>query len=192
MPRLRKQVCTRCKESKDVKEFGNDRSRNNGKFPWCRECVSWSRKQERAQRVVGEAGDRQCPICEVGLEGTHRNRLYCSLSCKDKARRFKTFGLTPDEYRQLTAVGKCPICLKNVKRWEIDHNHKTGETTGAVCRVCNGFLLAYTNHDPEIAKRLVTYLENPPVRVLFGERRYIGPENVSQLHRMWAWNPESE
>lgn len=127
-------------------------------------------------------------MCLVGLEGTHANRKFCSNRCKDKARRWETFGLTPGDYRVLTAGGRCPICNKKVRRWEIDHNHTTGEVTGAVCRVCNGFLLAYTYHDVEIARGLLEFLENPPVSRLFGERRYVGPPQVSQLHRMWAWN----
>jgi hypothetical protein len=100
--------------------------------------------------------------------------------------------LTPTEFESLIqdADGKCPICNKNVKRWEIDHIHSTGVVTGAVCRVCNGFLLGYSGHSIETAERLLEYLKNPPVQRLLGEKRYVGPEQVSQMHRMWAWNGE--
>jgi hypothetical protein len=52
----------------------------------------------------------------------------------------------------------------------MDHEHESGETFGVVCTTCNTKLLAWTFHDIEIAKRLVEFLENPPVRTKYGLR----------------------
>jgi hypothetical protein len=149
-------------------------------------------QRERKQlRWTGGDG-KECPVCLEPLGGTHANRVYCSFSCKEKARRYRTFGLEPPEYNQLLAAqdGRCPICRKKVTLWALDHDHKTGETMGLTCSICNHQLLAFSYHDVEIARRLVAFLETPPVRTMFGERRYVGPEQLSQLHRMWAWNGE--
>lgn len=188
-------VCVRCGETKAESEFVNDRTRSSGKFPWCKPCVIETRKAREAElklrpRVPAKPGERQCLCCLTSIEGMHTNRLYCSDSCKNKVRAWRTYGLEPHEYRELIASnhGKCPICRKNVKKWFIDHNHTTGETTGAVCHNCNANLLGYSYHSTETAQRLTDYLTDPPVRRLFGEKRYVGPENVSNLDRMWGWS----
>lgn len=190
--RAKSQTCKRCGEKKLAAEFSLDRSRDGSLFPWCKACVAGYIRERRGLKVVGTADGRECPVCLSPLGGAHRNRVYCSSPCKEKARRYRTFGLTPGEYRRLIDAqhGKCPICDKRVKVWALDHNHTTGETLGATCIICNHSLIAYAYHDIEIARRLVAFLEAPPVRTMFGERRYVGPEALSQLHRMWAWNGE--
>ena len=133
-------------------------------------------------------------MCLSPIGGTHANRRFCNTRCKDRARKLAVYGLTPQEYRKLIADtgGKCPICKRNVKRWNVDHNHRTGETTGAVCTMCNVQLLAHTGHDIAIAERLVIYLKDPPVPRLFGVRKYTGPEMVPQIDRMWMWSQKKK
>jgi hypothetical protein len=186
--------CRRCGELKEPVAFSRDRSRDSARFQWCKTCVNATRKETRRDRHVGEPGSKECPVCLTPLGGTHAGRVYCSNSCKDKARRYRTFGLSPGEYRELHEAtgGRCPICRKQVKVWALDHDHTTGETLGLTCSICNHQLLAYAYHDPEIVTRLLAFLQDPPVRAMFGERRYVGPESLSQLHRMWAWNGEPE
>ncbi len=190
-------MCVRCGETKPYDDFVNDRTRNTGKFPWCKPCMNAARAQRKirdAARPVqlpleGMTAGRICPGCENPIDLLHPNRLYCSDSCKNRVRNWRTFGLEPDDYRQLIASneGKCPICRKNVKRWVLDHNHDTGETTGATCSICNQSLLAYSGHDIEIAQRLVDYLRDPPIRELLGGPRYVGPEALEQMERMKGW-----
>jgi hypothetical protein len=188
-----KKVCPRCGEDKDTQSFHRDRTRNNGRFPWCKTCVSEARSEARRVIHVGD-GDRQCPVCERRLaENSRANRIYCSDRCKGRAGKLRTYGLEPEEYRALIVAtgGLCPICKKRIKKWCIDHNHDTGETLGVVCVRCNTSLLAYTYHNAEIARNLADFLEKPPVVTLLGEKRYVGPQAISQLDRMWAWSGES-
>jgi endogenous inhibitor of DNA gyrase (YacG/DUF329 family) len=192
--RRRSLTCKRCGEKKEQTAFSLDRSRaGTTRFPWCKACVGEYNKGRRSRRWTGEPGDKECPVCDEPLGGTHSNRVYCSNSCKEKARRYRVFGLEPHEYRQLrdSQEGRCPICGKNVKLWALDHDHATGETMGVTCSICNHELLAYSYHDPEIVRRLLSFLLYPPVRTMFGERRYVGPEQLSQKHRMWAWSQEN-
>jgi len=98
------------------------------------------------------------------------------------------YGLSPTDFDRLTETGRCPLCGVGVrKRWEIDHNHQTGATTGAVCSRCNQYLLTGSKHDVEIAKRLVEYLTVTPVERLLGEKRYGAPPGTSTKHRIWLW-----
>lgn len=183
--------CLLCDSLKPKDEFVNDRSRQNGRYPWCKSCVRVYQSERSKRPVKGNGtGEKLCEACLKDISGTHANRRFCSDSCKNKVRSWAMYGLSPDERRQLEAStnGICPICSRNVKRWAMDHNHKTGETTGLVCVRCNMLLLAASNHDEELVHRLLEYLCDPPVRHLFGERRYIGPDAVSQIHRQWLWN----
>lgn len=194
MTRAKKLTCVRCDQVKPCEEFVNDRTRSSGKFPWCKPCVIDARRQatrEDKLRVLPAAkpGERACPGCLKSLEGLHPNRLYCSTSCKDRVRQWGIYGLTPDEYRALIASnkGKCPICRRNAKKWVIDHNHATGEVTGATCSVCNQTLLAYSRHEVETAQRLLSYLLDPPLAKLFGGPRSVGPQALSQMERVKGW-----
>lgn len=73
------------------------------------------------------------------------------------------------------------MCKKRVRKWNMDHNHETGETFGPVCGNCNTKLLAWSFHDPEIASNLLEYLTNPPVRKMFGNR-YVTAKKVTQTN----------
>ena len=187
-------TCVRCDEAKPADQFVNDRTRNSGKFPWCKPCVMESRAETKLmdsarQRIPAKPGERACPGCLTSVEGMHANRRFCSTSCKNKVRNWQTFGLSPDEYRALVASneGLCPICKREPKRWVIDHNHKTGEVTGVVCSVCNQSLIAYSRHEVATARRLLDYLTNPPLPGVIGEHRIVGPQGMSQRERQKGW-----
>lgn len=130
-------------------------------------------------------GMRECPMCLTPFE-RHANARYCSSVCKTRAAKVAKYGLSATEYRLLieSTGGRCPICKKKVKRWNVDHDHETMRTTGVTCALCNGYLLAFTYHDPEIARRLLDYLENPPVDKLFGERITRDYKNTD-ISRLW-------
>src|SRR5207247_2731565 len=56
------------------------------------------------------------------------------------ANRLSQYDLTIEEYEKLLEQqeGCCAICQEPVD--VIDHNHKTGETRGLLCRACNAGL----------------------------------------------------
>lgn len=182
--------CRRCSELKPKDDFVKDKTRPHGYFPWCKLCHSLKQKAYNTF-VVPEAeltGDGACLTCRRPLGGdAHFNRLYCSAKCKLRLQRLKLFGLTPDDFRKLTVSGKCPLCNCNVNRWAIDHDHETGETMSPVCQRCNQYLLVGSKHRLAVAKALVEYLTESPVRKMFGERRYVGKQTSSNIHRMWLW-----
>lgn len=187
-------TCVRCNEAKPADKFVNDRTRNSGKFPWCKLCVIETRAETKRQdatrqRVRAQPGERSCSGCLSSLQGMHHNRQFCSASCKDRVRRWRIFGLSPDEYRALLASneGLCPICKREPKRWCIDHNHETGEVTGLVCSICNQSLIAYSRHEVETARRLLDYLENPPLSRVLGKRKTVGPAGMAQFEREEGW-----
>lgn len=40
-------TCTHCKTTKDIVEFKNDKSRPDGKFSWCKQCVKEDRQRKK-------------------------------------------------------------------------------------------------------------------------------------------------
>ena len=188
--RSKKLRCSRCSLLKDKKtEFVRDKTRTSGFYPWCKQCHVESQKKygnPETNNALAVSGAKTCPTCLREISG-HANRVFCSASCKGRALRWKGFGLTPDNFRELTSSGKCPLCLCNVTRWAIDHDHKTGESMGAVCQRCNQYLLAGAKHDIAVADRLLDFLKNPPIRRLFGQKTYVGPAGTSKMHRVWLW-----
>lgn len=184
---MKKVRCRKCDTLKKKEDFVKDRLRPYGIFPWCKACHISS--QKRYKETVAEYGESEnkCPTCQKGMVNIHFNRVFCSDKCKGRAGRLREYGLSPEDFRIITASGKCPLCGCNVTKWAIDHNHETGETTGAICHRCNQYLLAGVKHSVEIAKNLLSYLENTPVKTMLGERRFVGPKAASQAHRIWLW-----
>lgn len=51
--------CTKCGEKHDVAEFHNDKSRPDGKFPWCRPCVKAQQKEGYQRNKEEEKAKRR-------------------------------------------------------------------------------------------------------------------------------------
>ena len=94
---------------------------------------------------------------------------------KEKARWRRiltTYGLSKDQYEELDS-GSCPICLRE---WNetvkpvIDHDHKTGEIRGILCRYCNHRIVG-RHRDADILKRVVLYLEKDRIGVIAPKKR---------------------
>lgn len=73
----------------------------------------------------------------------------------------KRFGLTPNDYQDVLDEqgGGCAICGKTarVTTLAVDHDHKTGQVRGILCRRCNSALGLF-NDDPEMLKEAARYL----------------------------------
>lgn len=182
--------CTKCRKIKPRSKFSNDRTRADGKFPWCMECQVKNNTETRFQNPEDELNGHICPLCDTPIRGGG-NRRYCSAKCKERCSALRrNYGLSPEQYRALVDAtgGRCPICKRKPSSWHVDHNHKTGMTTGVVCSPCNIGALATTNHDIEMVRRLLEYLENTPAERLGIEARGTAPTKpASGLHKRWGW-----
>ena len=121
-------------------------------------------------------GRRWCSGCQTFVRlsdcspGASRCRTCNSISAHSGMVK-RTYGITADEYRALFLAqgGRCFICQRrtHTKRLAVDHDHVTGEVRGLLCadgdRGCNHAILGNIR-DLDMAKRIVTYLENPPAR----------------------------
>ena len=90
----------------------------------------------------------------------------------------RTYGISGDEYLELkrSQGGLCAICGPWTGRngryvsLSVDHNHKTGEVRGLLCRVCNRILGMFRDN-PVAFQRAAEYLVNPPARKVLTEMR---------------------
>ena len=113
------------------------------------------------------------------LCATHRRK-------RNKERREKahtahvhrTYGISGDEYLLLrkSQGGLCALCGPWTGRngkyvsLSVDHNHRTGEVRGLLCRPCNR-VLGIWRDNPQVFLRAAEYLDNPPARPVLKEAR---------------------
>jgi len=94
------------------------------------------------------------------------------------------YGITKEEYDALLAdqSGVCYICggKSGKKRLAVDHDHKTGEVRGLLCKRCNR-MLGYYRDESNTFARAALYLRTIPSRRVLAERDwtpYIDPKYV--------------
>lgn len=77
-----------------------------------------------------------------------------------KRNKLKKLGLTPDEVRDIAELllndGRCEICAAT-ENLHIDHNHKTNQFRGLLCRYCNTGLGSFKDN-PRLLIRAAIYL----------------------------------
>jgi hypothetical protein len=111
---------------------------------------------------------------ECYLQGKHREKYqywYCKKCILDLNLK-NNFGLKNglDDYEIMLAAqdGKCAICKctenntkrkGKEKRFNVDHNHKTGLPRSILCSFCNS-LLGYAQDSIETLKSAIAYLES--------------------------------
>lgn len=100
-------------------------------------------------------------------EGNIQIRSDCN-SClehrKYKAFIKKTYGITYDTYEEILkeqdhkcAICKCEVSNKRVKKFSVDHDHKTGKVRGLLCSKCNSGL-GHFNDSQESLLEAIKYL----------------------------------
>jgi hypothetical protein len=125
-----------------------------------RKCTRCSRN--RALRFFTPRG-RLCADCRK------KGRSKAS----HEARVQDTYGLEAGEYDRLFEAqgGKCAICGGTRRqRLSVDHDHKTGQVRGLLCRMCNGRLLTAARDKPEVLLKAAEYLVTPPAVQILGIR----------------------
>lgn len=104
-------TCTKCNEEKSTSDFYKDLRASHGLQSWCKKCMN---KQSRDY-------DKRNP-------DYHKNKKL-----------ERNYGISREEYDSLLASQEnvCAICGKEPKRFNVDHDHKTGKVRGLLCSSCN-------------------------------------------------------
>lgn len=121
------------------------------------------------------AGRRFCSGCQfmVPLWYTQGSKCHaCSSHASYSRHLAETYKISYEFYLQMYNFqgGRCYICRRVPlkRRLAVDHHHETGEVRGLLCsgeRSCNHDILGNIKN-VDMARRIVTYLEDPPARAL--------------------------
>ena len=98
-------ICTKCKEEKEYDAFPNEESRKDGKYPWCRICLSDHRKA-RYRKIPRKISitHKACSLCkELKVRDSFRKYpgklLHCRcIACEDKRKGQESLGLMECSY----------------------------------------------------------------------------------------------
>lgn len=136
---------------------------------------AWKAKhgEDRRMRVPlteWPEGTRWCSGCQSFIPLFYCSGSRCK-SCNSSASRAKSiedkYGITEERYQELfkQQKGRCAVCGNKPRTmWlAVDHDHKTGEVRGLLCKRCNHDLLGGGHDDVEVLWRAVLYLMYPPV-----------------------------
>lgn len=139
-------TCTRCGEEKELQNFPK---RSGGKTrqlykSWCKAC----HKEVHQSWVEGN------PDKVRGYRAKDKWTLH---------KRCSRHGITVEEFWSIYEEqdGTCPVCDKAIEAEDsaIDHNHKTGEVRGILCKSCNR-ALGLLGDNPDTMFRGFTYLQD--------------------------------
>lgn len=123
--------------------------------PCCKDCKSTT-------RALSKPGPR-CASCWRVEDARRKNVVH-------GAYVEKTYGISAEQYKILYEAqgGRCAICRRATgatRRLAVDHDHKTGEVRGLLCKPCNRYGLGmFARDNPEVFDRAADYLRNPPAR----------------------------
>lgn len=135
-------TCRTCNVEKPLDAFRTYGRYNEKRYNQCKACAYEKYKVWKAEKPP--RAEKQSP------EWTFRRR------CK---RRNVSPQLVREAYQ--AQQEKCVICLDHImlETCAIDHNHKTGEFRGLLCKKCNTSIAFLKDH-PETVDRAAKYLRD--------------------------------
>jgi hypothetical protein len=166
-------ICAKCRQSKPVTEFHQNRSHKSGLQSWCkfcREALSHTPERERYEKQY-YADNKTEILAKIKVwSDAHRDRI----SQRGRVYHYKTyFNLTLDELQIIVDYqrGCCAMCGRPLPKPHLDHSHEDGLIRGALCWPCNR-LLGLAHDNPERLQQGINYLADPPATRALGAPRY--------------------
>jgi hypothetical protein len=153
--------CCRCKTEKSEECFVKDKNRKDGLHPSCKECC-----KENKERF-----HKNNPYYTSKMYKKYKEQGKYSSDEWDRKRRNgklkRLYNITIEDYDRLLErqENKCAICgcdstsSRVHNRFSVDHDHKTGEIRGLLCRNCNMSLGGFDD-SIELLSRAIYYLKD--------------------------------
>lgn len=149
-------ICQKCKESKPLLKFHNDKSDKLGKHRRCKECMKGYRQNFNAQQMRVRK--------DTAKKWYEENKKRCLSSGRNNWLKRK-YGITTAEYNTLLEKQgrRCAICERsdtdrNRQRYfPVDHDHSTGVIRGILCDQCNKGL-GHFKDNPIFLRKAISYV----------------------------------
>jgi hypothetical protein len=155
----RSYYCRPCQ--KQISHESRLRTRNKP----CTECGVAPRttrsRCEDCERVANrkcKRRDAPCQRCKVNSRDSTDGQCR---ACRRIQGHKTRYGLHEGEFERLLADqgGGCLVCLRpDAPRWDVDHDHFTGEVRGVLCHGCNT-AIGILRDDPSVLRRAADYIE---------------------------------
>ena len=102
---------------------------------------------------------RKCRICGSTKIRELKQKSKVIPKCASCRKRTMRYGITDEQLSNFINNPYCEICGKKLDRFNlcIDHNHKTGEVRGILCREHN-LMLGYAKDKEQILLNAIKYL----------------------------------
>ena len=138
-----------------------------------RRLAAWGDEplRKRVPEKEWPTGERWCSGCQsyVPLFYCTGSRCKaCSSMASHAGRLEKTYGIDSTEYDRIFKLqgGRCAICRNKPAtiRFAVDHDHKTSEVRGILCKRCNHDLLGGGHDSVAVLWSAIQYLLHPPAQ----------------------------
>ena len=158
--------CSKCGETKPLKEFYADTGCRDGYRPDCKACNLAAKAARHAAnpepgRERARRWNRQNPERYQARIDAYRQSGKKRIADR-KSHLKRTFGITVEDYERMLAeqCGGCAICERPPRddiALHVDHDHRTGMIRGLLCFRCNN-ALGDLESDPELLSEASGYL----------------------------------
>ena len=142
--------CTKCGNLKPLGEFYNDMRSKDKKKYHCKTC------DDKINKKWIEDNRKIYNIRRLEYRNKNREKIILS----NRNSQLMKYNIDNDKYDYLlkSQNGVCKICQKtDNRRLSIDHDHKTGEVRGLLCRKCNS-ALGLLDDNPQVINNALVYL----------------------------------
>lgn len=154
--------CSGCETTKELTEFGIDRSEKDGHRFQCKECRN-AKQRDYARRNKELIRERNAKKREA------RQAYYQSEAGVESSRRAhlkRMYNISLEDYEQMSEQQnhRCMICgneeMNNKNKVLcVDHCHETGAIRGLLCGLCNAGI-GHFKDSPELLTNAIKYLEH--------------------------------
>ena len=117
--------------NEDLNKFVSHNISAYGKVNWCISCRNQYHKEYKRDIKNGKKKNKK-----IVYTDEERKRAWTSNAYKSR------YGITLENYEEMLEKQdfSCAICKikeNNGKRFDVDHDHRTGEIRGLLCHKCN-------------------------------------------------------
>jgi hypothetical protein len=158
--------CSKCTRKKRLTAFNKDKSRKDGRFPWCKLCHREHTKQYRQGLPREELCRRQAEQRAKRDANVEARAAYLTYSQIYGLKR--RYGVSVQDLlaifrkqKGVCAICKSPPTTKSRGGLHVDHDHTTKKVRGLLCNGCN-IALGHFRDDPARLRAALRYLRKAP------------------------------